>query len=56
MNKFKDKYEGSKNKDGLPHGKGKMTFEADGKITLIEERDLEKWISSRRQFIWQSTK
>ena len=38
MNNFKDKYEGSKNKDGLPHGKGKhFSFGADGKISLIEE-------------------
>ena len=33
-----DKYEGSKNKDGLPHGKGKnISIGVDGKISLIEE-------------------
>ncbi|MDC3099336.1 hypothetical protein OA337_02095 [Candidatus Pelagibacter sp.] len=38
MNEFEDKYEGSKNKDGLPHGKGKhISFGVDGKISLIEE-------------------
>ena len=30
MNEFEDKYEGSKNKDGLPHGKGTMYYKEDG--------------------------
>ena len=30
MNEFEDKYEGSKNKDGLPHGKGSMYYKEDG--------------------------
>ena len=38
MNEFEDKYEGSKNKDGLPHGKGKhISFRSDGKLNFIEE-------------------
>ena len=36
--KIEDKYEGAKNEDGLPHGKGKhVSVGTDGKISFIEE-------------------
>ena len=38
MGDFVEKYEGSKNENGLPHGKGKnVSYDSNGKINSIED-------------------